>query len=80
MTVGRWIDGLLIMYAFDEFLEKHVILTTAQAVIDGLLVEHKGKDDIPYHTDEPLFCCILSTSCGFVEILDKDILDVFEVI
>ena len=80
MTAGRWIDGVLIMYAFDEYLEKHVIITTERASFDGLFVEHKCKKDIPYHSDEPLFSCLLSTSDGFVEIQDKDILDLVEVV
>lgn len=68
------------MYAFDEYLEKHVIISTEGALFDGLFVEHKCKKDIPYHSYEPLFYCLLSTSDGFVEILDKDILDIVEVV
>ena len=64
------------MYDFDEYLNKHVIITTDKAVFDGLIVGHTCKDDIPYHPDEPLFCCLLSTSDGYVEIPDKDILNI----
>lgn len=68
------------MYAFDEYLEKHVIISTEGASFDGLFVEHKCKKDIQYHPNEPLFYCLLSTSDGFVEILDKDILNIDEVV
>lgn len=63
------------MYQFDEYLGKHVIITTKNAVFEGILLDCEVKDDIPYHCEEPLFCCVLSTAYGIIEIPEKDVMD-----
>lgn len=64
------------MYVFEEYLRKHLIIKTKMFSFEGILVDHEIKDDIPCHWEEPLFCCLISTRDGMIEIPDKDIMDI----
>ena len=68
------------MYDFDEFLEKHVIITIGAKEFEGILIEHNYKNEESLKSLGHFAHCLLSTADGIIEIPDKDILNIQETI
>ena len=54
------------MYAFEEFLNRHVILVTKTCSLTGIMIEHAGEGHKAHW--------LISTTQGTIEIPDKDIM------
>jgi len=68
------------MYDFDEFLEKHVIITTGTGEFEGILIEHNYTNEESLKSWGHFTHCLLPTADGIIEIPDKDILNIQETI
>ena len=66
------------MFSFDDYLEKHVIVTTGTGKFKGILIEHNYKDEEYLKSWGHFAHCLLSTADGIIEIPDKDVLSIRE--
>ena len=67
------------MYAFDEYLNRHVLISTKTGDFKGILIEHDGNEESLLSWGH-FAHCLLSTLEGIIEIPDKDILCICETI
>ena len=68
------------MFSFDDFLEKHVVVTTGTGTFKGILIEHNYKNEESLKSWGQFAHCLLSTADGIIEIPDKDILSIQETV
>ena len=67
------------MRSIDEFLIRHVEISTKTGDFKGILINHDGNEESLLSWGH-FAHCLLSTHEGIIEILDKDIMCICEAI